>query len=111
MGIYPERSTTGYERLDDGQERWTEIERTPGLNRRRTVVAQPWVDERTDCYCCSCGELEGSDAHCRNHGFDGRRPCELHQMPGQECHPEDFGVDGEPYMPASVQAYRDSRVA
>ncbi|MGC0143179.1 hypothetical protein [Pseudactinotalea sp. Z1732] len=105
MGIYPRTKIVDRQRNIAGGEFWTEEEHTPGLIRRRLVVAQPWVEERTDCFCCSCDNTEygtrvGSDPHCRNHGFAAERPCETHNMPGQT---NEDGV-----MPASVQKARAS---
>ncbi len=106
MGIYPVTRRENVSR-NHGQETWTEVEETPGLVRRRTVVAHEWTEERTECFCCSCGDREGSDAACRNHGFAAKRPCERHNMPGSEW--EDFGIEGDTSvgtMPESVQAVR-----
>lgn len=66
-----------------------------------TTVYQPIlvIEHRETCFCCSCGDF-GSDPACRNHGFAGTRPCELHGTPGTAW-------DDEPgVMPASVQAAR-----
>jgi hypothetical protein len=76
---------------------WVERQDCVGYVRERTVTATEWVEvERTDCHCCSCS-VDGFavDPHCRNHGYYGERPCELHNMPGTA------GDDG--IMPDSVQ--------
>lgn len=100
MGIYPDRHTHSHTRImqADGRnaERWIEVEQTPGLTRTRVVMAEPWNEMRTDCFCCSCGDREGDDAACRNHGYYGKRPCETHNMPG-------YTWEGTDEMPESVQ--------
>lgn len=108
-GIYPHMKRENVTRYD-GKEQWTEVEETPGLIRRRNVLASEWVEERTDCFCCSCGDREGSDPACRNHGFAAERPCETHNMPGSVW--DDFGIEGDTSvgtMPESVQAVRRHR--
>jgi hypothetical protein len=93
MGIYPHRvlipTSTGY----------LETIQTPGLIRRRELTGGDWIEERTNCFCCSC-DPGGSNADpcCRNHGWWGLRPCEEHRMPGRPT--EDRN------MPVSVQEYR-----
>jgi hypothetical protein len=71
------------ELMTDGSEKWLEVIKEPGLERTRVVVALPWVDNREDCYCCSCFN-NSIDPYCRNHGHLGRRSCDTHQMPGSE---------------------------
>jgi len=101
MGLYPGGATREHERHANGTETWIEDIVTPGLTRSRIVTAGVWIEHRTDCFCCSCDdELSTMDVFCRNHGFAGSRPCEVHGMPGQ---PDDDGA-----MPASVQAARRS---
>lgn len=90
MGIYP---TTKYESMEDGTFRRTV--REPGLTTILIMVPVLEIVERDNCYCCSCGDLAGSDPYCRNHGWAGERPCKVHGMPGQE--------DDEDDMPDSVQ--------
>lgn len=82
----------------------------------RCVVQTEWVEvQRITCFCCSCGEREGSDPACRNHGFAAVRPCEEHGTPGSVWD-ADTG-DGEPLpdwhntMPESVQVIRRERRA
>lgn len=86
------------ELLTSGGEKWIEVDDQPGVNRTRIVIAEPWVEERTDCFCCSC-ELDSlsRDPYCRNHGWVGRRPCEAHKMAGSA----DIDI-------LSVEKYKDS---
>lgn len=91
MGIYPDHTFK-----DNRDGTVTETWQTPGLTRTR-VLSGEWTETRTDCYCCSCPESGYSDPYCRNHGFAGERPCDVHNMPGVE---DDDGV-----MPESVQAH------
>lgn len=102
MGIYPHRRTHDHKRSALGGEFWQETETEPGIIRRRSVQATPWVVERTDCYCCSCPEFGGADPACRNHGWAAARPCEVHQMSGSSW---DDGT-----MPDSVQVVRARRL-
>lgn len=60
----------------------------PSTNRPKTVP---------DCFCCSCPEYGGVDPYCRNHGWAGTRPCEIHESPGM--------ADETDKMPVSVQQY------
>lgn len=99
MGIYATRLTHDHYKPPTGGEAWIEDEHTPGLIRRRQVIATEWVEIRSDCYCCSCGDREGADGACRNHGWYGQRPCEKHGMPG-------YAWEGTEEMPESVQAER-----
>lgn len=59
------------------------------------------IEERTNCYCCSCGDREGSDPYCRNHGYGyGERHCDVHDIG------DGIGYDPEtdrPFPLASVQ--------
>lgn len=94
MGFYPNRS---YVHMPDGTVLETHTE--PGLKKYRTLTPSEWIEERDDCYCCTCPRQgSGLDPYCRNHGWDGRRPCDMHSLPGQ--------LDGSGEMPLSVQAYR-----
>lgn len=99
MGIYPTTKIEDRAKHADGTETWTEVYNDfSGVIRRRQVTAAVWIeDPRDTCFCCSCSEW-GTDPHCRNHGFDGQRPCEQHNMPGAP------GLAGK--MPHSVQAER-----
>lgn len=113
MGIY-ETYTKDPAVTDEatGLQTWTEHQHWPGYIRSRTVTATPWVEtSRDDCFCCSCGEREGSDPACRNHGWAAQRPCETHNLPGQpwDNDPETGAMGGG--MPLSVQAERARRDA
>jgi hypothetical protein len=94
MGIYPHTEIKDRRPVANG-ETWTEVRTQPGLTQTRVVIAAPWVEKRTDCYCCSCDDEGLADPYCRNHGWVGERPCDTHGMPGEA---DDFGV-----MPVSVQ--------
>jgi len=92
MGIY-ESYSKGPVTVDPETrvQTWTEYQDWYGWKNSRTVTATPWVEcERTTCYCCSCGEREGSDPYCRNHGFAGERRCEKHRMRGTGKHSADY---------------------
>lgn len=107
MGIYPEYRKANVQHVGAGALTWTEYRETPGLVEERECTATGWtVKERTDCYCCSCGDHPGSDAACRNHGFAAQRPCDEHNLPGQP-----WDDNGSPSwagkMPVSVQQYRN----
>lgn len=60
---------------------------------------------RLECFCCSCHtDRSGyvhADPHCRYHGFDGKRPCETHGMPGYKTE-----LTNTPRMPESVEKKR-----
>lgn len=105
MGIYP---TVRIERLTSPSSNEYDVLlrciTEPGLERVEIYRLEAVIVNRADCFCCSCGDREGSDLHCRNHGWVGERPCETHDLPGMLAHPEDYGETGEPYMPRSVQA-------
>ncbi len=113
MGVYPEYT---FEGLDGSQYRtppihldaFVAVVSEPGLQRRVTYTMTERAEIRDNCYCCSCGDREGSDAACRNHGFAGQRPCETHNMPGQEWGDE-ASSELEGSMPESVQAERAKR--
>lgn len=70
------------------------------------------IEERTNCFCCSCGDRL-NDPACRNHGFAGRRPCLEHDMPGSPWDddmiygPGEKPADYKPEMPESVQWMRE----
>lgn len=99
MSIYPTTDIIDRKRHEDGTETWTEVYNDfSGVVRRRQVKAEAWVnDKRTMCFCCSCGDH--LDIYCRNHGFAGLRPCEVHEMAGE-------GDQDTGEMPKSVQAHR-----
>ncbi|WNO27771.1 hypothetical protein SEA_HUWBERT_19 [Microbacterium phage Huwbert] len=54
----------------------------------RVVWASDWREtERLTCHCCTCDEdywsgYTTNDPACRNHGFAGTRPCDIHNLPG-----------------------------
>lgn len=107
MGIYASTTTTRpVYNPETGLTTWIEHQKWPGYTMSRTVTATEWQEtDRTDCYCCSCGEGDGSDYLCRNHGYGfGARPCEHHNMPGSTIldpeTDEDTGI-----MPDSVQMH------
>lgn len=111
MGIYPSILLTDergraltLEGASYRAEYW--VTRTePGLKTTRRYAMVEETIVRDDCFCCSCGDREGSDPSCRNHGngLVGERPCEVHKMPGSV---KDNGV-----MPSSVQAHNVKREA
>lgn len=98
-------------RFPDGTETYVEVTKTVETTTRTRVYKGAPDVERTNCYCCSCDDTgDGfiqNDAACRNHGFAAKRPCELHNMPGQPWGDE-LGEDHPEYgkMPESVQAKR-----
>lgn len=102
MGIYPDEK---YETQPNGV--LLHRSSTPGLERVAVYVQIAYIENRTNCYCCSCPE-DGSDPACRNHGFAAVRPCEDHDMPGQPWGDE-MGADWRGTMPESVQALRARR--
>lgn len=107
MGIY-ETYSKGPVTVDPetGLQTWTEYQHWPGHTNSRIVTATKWQEvERTNCFCCSCGEREGSDPACRNHGWAANRPCETHKLPGQAWG-EEAGPELDGTMPLSVQAER-----
>lgn len=97
MGIYPDTETS-----KQGDILVTTYNDYSGVVI--TTYYQPIlvVENRDNCFCCSCSETEYgqevTDPYCRNHGYAGMRPCEKHDMPGQE--------DDEGVMPVSVQIKR-----
>lgn len=49
----------------------------------RVVWESKWQEkERYECFCCTCPDYGGVDAACRNHGYYGKRPCDIHNLPG-----------------------------
>ncbi len=95
MGIYPEES---YQVQKGGILLHSAI--TPGLERVAVYQQIAYIENRTNCFCCSCpGYPYGGDAACRNHGWAAARPCEEHNMPGSTWEDDDT-------MPDSVQAHR-----
>lgn len=105
MGIYPSRT---YETKGNVLYETTEV---PGLKTTRVFLLALEIEARDDCYCCSCGDDEHiyPDIYCRNHGWAGERPCEVHKMPGSATHDTPEGESTEPLE--SVQQYRRRRNA
>lgn len=98
MGIYPTTEVKDHIRNSDGSESWTEVYNDySGIIRTRTVHAEPYTEERKNCFCCSCSAND-IDPYCRQHGCDGMRPCEQHRQPGE--------VNDQDEMPTSVQSER-----
>lgn len=100
MGIYPHTEQVRSSVVRDGEQLETIVDyhHVPGVTRIRVFEKVAEFEIRDDCYCCSCRSGEGGDPYCRNHGFAGQRPCDVHQMPGQ--------TDENGVMPASVQTER-----
>lgn len=64
----------------------------------RVVWASDWREtKRIACHCCTCDD--SMDAACRNHGFYGQRPCDIHNLPG-------YAWEGTDEMPDSVMVFR-----
>lgn len=94
MGIYPDktwRSTTSHRQpsLLPDEDRVpkqvaTYTYHVPGLTQTFVYELVAVIEERTNCYCCTCPD-DGlqTDPACRNHGWAATRPCEEHDMPGQ----------------------------
>lgn len=85
MGIYPGNVQYEYDTTRDCNSPIMHVTWDTGYGE---VVVQTWVQiceirDRRTCFCCSCGDREGSDVACRNHGFAAKRPCEKHETPGQ----------------------------
>lgn len=99
MGIYP---TSDYKPGHNGSLVRTYSE--PGIEIVTVYMPVLQIENRTECFCCSCPDYS-HDPACRNHGFAAKRPCELHDMPGSTWDPE-FMDGEEDIMPESVQAYR-----
>lgn len=100
MGIYPK---TKYEWDHKRQVLLQHYDNFSGMKVTTVFVPIAKIEDRDNCFCCSCGEREGSDPFCRNHGFAGLRPCESHNQPGV--------ADEEGRMPDSVQDARRRRDA
>lgn len=79
MGIYADERWEPF----NNHRSVTYYRETPGLKEILVYELVLKVEEWEDCFCCSCGDRDGPDAACRNHGFAGRRPCDRHQMPGE----------------------------
>lgn len=109
MGIYPERDVKVVPAREGKKEKVVITTTEPGLETIKRYTLTSTITNRTDCFCCSCGDW-GADAACRNHGFAAQRPCEEHGMPGstwdEEMEPELEGI-----MPDSVQEVRRQEAA
>lgn len=72
----------------------------------RVVWVSKWEEKsRYECFCCTCtGDPynEQIDPACRNHGYGGRRPCDIHNLPGSEWEDTDE-------MPESVLTIREKQ--
>ena len=75
----------------------------PGLVKTTTYTKVSETEERTDCFCCTCDGLY-QDVYCRNHGFAGKRICDIHNMPGDE-----FESDGENYTTTRLLTVLEER--
>lgn len=97
----------------DGGEQWVETTDDGQVKRTRRVVAGAWLEARYNCYCCSCNSdgdhFITNDPACRNHGYAGKRPCELHGTPGTPWGAETEGTAIFGTMPMSVQAFTKQR--
>lgn len=92
MGIYAD---VKYEKQGDTLIVHTSL---PGVVTSVIYQKVAAIESRDDCFCCTCGEREGSDSCCRNHGWWGKRPCDIHDLPGQ--------VDEDGNMPETVKQVR-----
>jgi hypothetical protein len=93
MGIYPDQKWWSvFNRRSRTWKGWRDTSRPadqtaffewsePGIKRLQVWQLICEIEERTDCFCCSCGD-GGMDPACRNHGWAAERPCGLHDMPG-----------------------------
>lgn len=106
MGIYAEHT---YDRQTSARRAPAVLHtiHVPGLDQVFVYELVAVIENRTNCFCCSCPPDYGVDAACRNHGWAAERPCEEHGMPGQPWDVDD-GSDAE-VMPESVQEVRRLR--
>lgn len=81
---------------------WYEEYYDYAVRRYRLVTAEVFAEVRETCFCCTCGDREGSDPYCRNHGWMGERSCEEHGQIGTAR-----TEGGGPV--ATVQQYRQNR--
>lgn len=85
MGIYP--TVTNQPLPDDGLLVHTS---TPEGKRFQIYTLTHDIFIRENCYCCTCeNDYSGPDPFCRNHGWIGTRPCDIHGMPGDKDDPDD----------------------
>lgn len=84
------------------------VERLVGTESimERVVWTSYWQETvRVACFCCTCDPYSGTtsaDAACRNHGFYGSRPCDIHNLPG-------YPWEGTDEMPESVLTIRQKQ--
>lgn len=108
MGLYPHVDFT-----EEGDLLVKTEDHMTGLVTKTYYQQVLKIEERTDCFCCSCPNGYSDDPACRNHGFAGKRPCLTHNMPGQVWDddmmfgPEGPPADHVPEMPESVQWMRE----
>jgi hypothetical protein len=80
----PSQRTAYHYDAATGVMEWDEVRWDDGVIEQRHLTTTSWsMVQRTNCWCCSCAHQEGDDPSCRNHGWWGRRPCELHAMAGE----------------------------
>lgn len=106
MGIYPITEKKDVVTHPDGSVTWVEVydDFSGRLRFQYGRLEAPTYGDWKYCHCCSCGEREGSDPYCRNHGGTyGERPCEKHNQPGSL-------IEDSDRMPASVQVERERQV-
>ncbi|MEG2887262.1 MAG: hypothetical protein RR853_09065 [Aurantimicrobium sp.] len=66
----------------------TERRVTTTHSSERVVWESKWKETaRFACHCCTCDEdyytgQQYNDPYCRNHGYYGERPCDIHNLPG-----------------------------
>lgn len=71
----------------------------------RVVWSSDWRETvRLECFCCTCDDdyytgHQTMDAACRNHGYYGKRPCDIHNLPG-------YAWEDTNEMPESVMTVR-----
>lgn len=118
MAVSDTRKTTKEVELPNGYVKFTETIHSFSYNETvatRTVYASPWEVQTLSCYCCTCSEddygMASTDWACRNHNYGfGMRPCDIHNLPGQEIDDEAIKSSDPdaPKMPMPVQEYRNA---
>lgn len=78
MGFYPQES------YDHRSRSIIKTVSQPGLEVVYIFELVATIENRTNCYCCSCPDdpYPKNDINCRNHGWYGTKPCAVHQMDG-----------------------------
>lgn len=106
MGTYP---NTKYEH--DLKSKVLKVTQDTGWGLTKVTFYEPIavLEHRKTCYCCSCGDREGSDPFCRNHGFAGTRACEEHEMHGDKFVPNYEGEGYTTEVMLTVQQERQQR--